>query len=129
VPDAPVFEYAVVRLVPRVEREEFINVGVVLFCKDRRFLGARILLDEARVAALWPGLDLGEVRQHLEAIPRVCAGEGGGPFAEMDQAERFRWLAAPRSTIIQTSPVHSGSTEDPEAELAHLVKVLVAPVS
>lgn len=125
-PDAPVFEYAVVRLVPRVEREEFINVGVVLFCKDRRYLGAKILLDEARARALWPDLDLDEVREHLEAIPRVCAGDAGGPLAAMDEAARFRWLAAPRSTVIQTSPVHSGATDDPEAELAHLLKVLVS---
>ena len=113
------FEAAVLRVVPRVEREEFINVGVVLFCKARRFLAARIALDRARLAALAPGLvDPDEVRQHLEHIRLVCEGDpSAGPIAELSQAERFHWLVAPRSTIIQISPVHSGLCDHPEQAL------------
>lgn len=125
-PAQPVFEYAVLRLVPRVEREEFVNVGIVLFCKERRFLAARTVVDEARTHAFAPELDIAEVQAHLEAIPRVCAGgNGAGPLGAMEQAERFRWLVAPRSTIIQASPVHSGTTDDPETELEHLLRTLV----
>lgn len=125
-PALHVFEYTIVRLVPRVEREEFINVGVILFCKERRFLDARIELDTARATAFAPGIDLDDVRSHLAVIPLVCqGGSGAGPVGELDQAERFRWLAAPRSTIIQTSPVHSGETDDPAAELGHLLTTMV----
>ena len=127
-PAPHVFEYAIIRLVPRVEREEFINVGVLLFCKESRFLEARIELDEQRARALAPGIDLDDVRSHLAIIPLVCeGGPGAGPVGEFDQAERFRWLAAPRSTVIQTSPVHSGETHDPAAELDHLLKTMVLP--
>lgn len=129
-PALQVFEYTVVRLVPRVEREEFINVGVILFCKERRFLEARIELDEARARTLAPGIDLDDIRSHLAVIPIVCeGGPGAGPVGNLDQAERFRWLAAPRSTMIQTSPVHSGETADPAAELDHLVRTMVLPPS
>lgn len=127
-PALHVFEYTIVRLVPRVEREEFLNVGVILFCKERRFLDARIELDETRARAFAPGIDLDDVRSHLAVIPLVCeGGAGAGPVGELDQPERFRWLAAPRSTIIQTSPVHSGETEDPAAELEHLLETMVLP--
>lgn len=125
-PALDVFEYTVLRLVPLVEREEFLNVGVVLFCKGRRFLEARVAVDEGRARAFAPTVDLEEVRRHLEAVTRVCAGGAeAGPLSDLDQAERFRWLAAPRSTIIQPSPVHSGETDDPARELDHLLRTMV----
>ncbi|HEV8633895.1 MAG TPA: DUF3037 domain-containing protein [Chloroflexota bacterium] len=121
-PAPAAFDYALVRIVPCVERGEFLNVGVILFCRTRRFLGARIELDEARVRALWPAADLDEIRAHLEAIPRVCAGgPGAGPIGRLPLHERFHWLVAPRSTVIQTSPVHSGLCLDPAATLEHLM--------
>ena len=120
------FQYAIVRVVPRVERGECMNVGVVFFCRERRYLAARIALDEARLAAFAPELDLGEVRAHLDALERIAAGEqGSGPVAELEQSERFHWLVAPSSTVIQTSPVHTGLCEDPESTLAGLVEKLV----
>ena len=121
------FQYAIVRVVPRVERGECMNVGVVFFCRPRRFLAARIALDEERLAAFAPGLDLAEVRAHLDAMTRIAAGEeGSGPVARLEQSERFHWLVAPSSTVIQTSPVHTGLSEDPEGTLAGLVEKLVA---
>ena len=122
-----VFQYAIVRVVPRVERGECLNVGIVLLCRPRRYLGARILLDEARLAALAPGLDPATLRPHLEAIERVAAGDPtAGPIARLGNAERFHWLVAPASTIIQPSEVHTGLCQDPAAELDHLVATLVA---
>jgi hypothetical protein len=121
------FQYAIVRVVPRVERGECMNVGVVFFCRQRKFLAARIALDEARLAAFAPELDLAEVRAHLDAMERIAAGDpGSGPVAQLEQSERFHWLVAPSSTVIQTSPVHTGLCEDPEATLAGLVDKLVA---
>jgi hypothetical protein len=121
-----VFQYAIVRVVPRVERGESLNVGIVLLCRTRRFLGARMALDEGRLAALAPDLDPATVRPHLDAIERVAVGDpSGGPIAAMGQAERFHWLVAPASTIIQPSAVHTGLCEDPAAELDHLVTTLV----
>jgi len=121
------FQYAIVRVVPRVERGECVNVGVVFFCRPRRYLAARIALDEARLAAFAPELDLAEVRAHLEAMERIAAGEeGSGPVARLDQSERFHWLVAPSSTVIQTSPVHTGLCEDPEATHVKLLEKLVA---
>jgi hypothetical protein len=120
------FQYAVVRVVPRVERGEFLNAGVVVFCRGRRYLAARIALDASRLAALAPGLDVAEVRAHLDAIARVAAGEeGAGAVARLEQSERFHWLVAPSSTMIQTSPVHTGLCDDPEAMLERLVASLV----
>ena len=120
------FQYAIVRIVPRVERGEYVNVGVVFFCRPKRFLAARIALDEARLAAFAPELDLAEVRAHLDAMERIAAGdEGSGPVAQLEQSERFHWLVAPSSTMIQTSPVHTGLCEDPEATLGDLVEKLV----
>ena len=120
------FQYAVVRVVPRVERGECMNVGVVFFCRPRRFLAARIALDEARLAAFAPALALEAGGAHLDAMERIAAGdEGAGPVARLDQSERFHWLVAPSSTVIQTSPVHTGLCEDPEATLAALVEKLV----
>ena len=127
-PDLCSFDYAILRVVPRVEREEFLNVGAILFCRERRFLAARIRLDAARLAALAPELDPGEVEAHLALIPRICAGgPEAGPFAELSQVERFRWLTAPHSTVIQSSPVHPGLCADPEAALDDIVRRTIGP--
>ena len=124
------YDYAIVRVVPRVERAEFINAGVILFCRTRRFLGARIALDAARLAALAPQVDIHELNRHLAIIPLVCAGGlGAGPIGLLPLAERFHWLVAPRSAMIQTSPVHSGLCDAPEAALDALLDALVRPVS
>lgn len=121
------FQYAVLRLVPRIERDEFVNVGVIVFCRTRRFLRARVALDPRRVEALAPDLDLDTVREHLEARVRVAAGDAdAGPIAALPQSERFHWLVAPSSTVIQTSPVHSGLCEDPQVLLDRLFEKLVA---
>jgi hypothetical protein len=120
------YDYAIVRLVPRVERGECLNVGVILFCRTRRYLAAAIDLDPARLAALAPQLDLAEIRRHLEVLPVICAGgAGAGPIGALSMAERFHWLVAPRSTIIQASPVHCGLCDDPVAALGHLLDTLV----
>ena len=120
------FQYAIVRVVPRVERGECVNAGVVLFCRARRFLAARIALDEARVRALAPDADLEAIRGHLDAFARVAAGDGAaGPIAALPASERFHWLVAPSSTVIQCSPVHTGLTADPEGELDRLTARLV----
>ncbi len=120
------FQYAVVRVVPRVERGECLNAGVILLCRPRRFLAARTVLHASKLAALAPDCDAEEVRSHLEAIERIAAGaEGSGPIGRLSQAERFHWLVAPSSTIIQPSEVHTGLTDDPGAELEHLLDELV----
>ena len=109
------YEYAIVRVVPRVERDEFINAGVIVFAKQQRLLEARVVVDDRRLQALWQGVDLELVRQHLHAIRRICAGDpGAGPIARMSQSERFHWLTTPRSTVIQTSPVRAGLSSDLE---------------
>jgi hypothetical protein len=127
VPAPTSFDYAVLRIVPRVDREEFINAGVVLFCLEHRFLGARVHVDEKRLRALWPDVDFDAVRRHLEAFPTVCQGlADAGPIAQLSQRERFHWLVAPRSTIIQVSPVHSGLCEAPELALEKLFRQLVS---
>jgi len=120
------FDYAVVRVVPRVERGEFVNAGVILFCSTRAFLDSRIELPRERLAALAPSLDLALVASHLEVIPLVCrGGREAGPIGELAQRARFHWLVAPRSTVIQMSPVHSGVHHDPEAALESLMEKLV----
>ncbi len=120
------YDYALVRLVPHVERGECINVGVILFCRTQRFLGALIHLDSERARALAPHLDLDFARQHLDRIPLVCAGgEQAGSIGLLSQPERFHWLVSPRSTIIQTSPVHSGLCDDPQRTLEELFKEMV----
>ena len=120
------FDYAVIRVVPRVERGEHINAGVILFCLEKDFLKARVEVNEPRLRALWPGIDMDLVRQHLEAIPRICAGDpDAGPIARLSLRERFRWLVAPRSTIIQASPAHTGRCEDPPALLERLMDTMV----
>ncbi|MEP7190062.1 MAG: DUF3037 domain-containing protein [Roseiflexaceae bacterium] len=123
------YDYALVRVVPRVERGEFVNVGVILFCRTRRFLGARIALDGGRLAALAPQLDITELSQHLATIPLVCAGgAGSGPIGALPLADRFHWLVAPRSAMIQTSPVHSGLCDVPETALEQLLESLVRSI-
>lgn len=113
------YDYAYIQVVPRVERCESINTGVILFCRTKRFLAAQIHLDEGRLQALAPYLSIDLVRTHLELIPRICAGEG--PIGQLDRAERFHWLVAPHSTVIQSSPVHSGLCQEPAAALAKLI--------
>jgi Protein of unknown function (DUF3037) len=125
VPPSP-FQYAIVRVVPDIERGECVNAGVVLFCRPRRFLAARVELDEARVGALAPDVDLEVVRGHLDALVRIAAGEpDAGAIAALPASERFHWLVAPSSTIIQCSDVHTGLSADPAAELEHLMSRLV----
>ena len=120
------YDYAIVRLVPCVERGEYINVGVILFCRTRRFLGALISVDVPRVTTLFPTIDIKIVQQHLDTIPLVCAGSAeAGIISQLSQSERFHWLVSPRSTVIQTSPVHSGLCSDPAAKLEHLLKTMV----
>jgi hypothetical protein len=120
------FSYAVYRLVPRVERGERINVGVVVFSRPLQYLEARTALDEARARALWPELDLESVRAHLAAIERIAAGaDDGGPIARLEPTARFHWLVSPSSTIIQPSQVHTGICGDPAAELEKLLGELV----
>lgn len=120
------YDYAIVRVVPRVEREEFINAGVILSCQALDFLGARIELDERRLLALDAKVDIDEVRANLASIPLICAGgAAAGAIGKLSTRERFHWLVAPRSTIIQTSPVHSGRCQDPQAALDHLVQTMV----
>ena len=125
-PEQNSFDYAIVRVVPRVEREEFVNAGVVLFCLEQRFLEARVHVDESRLKALWSEIDIDLVRQHLEAFPNICKGDdSAGPIARLSQRERFHWLVAPRSTMIQVSPVHSGLCENPEDAIDRLVRELL----
>jgi len=120
------YDYAVVRVVPRVEREEFANVGVIVSCESARLLVAGIELDEGRLLALDPTLDLDLLRRHLAAIPRICAGDAdAGPIAALPQRARFHWLTAKRSTIVQTSPVHRGQCAAPAAALGHLMARMV----
>ena len=120
------YDYALVRLVPHVERGECINAGVILFCRTKQFLGAMIHLDERRALALAPSIDLETVRQHLGRIPLICAGgEQAGTIGLLSQPERFHWLVSPRSTIIQTSPVHSGLCSDPQMTLEELFREMV----
>ena len=122
------FEYAVLRVVPGVERGEFINAGVVLYCQAERFLSARIHLDAARLTALDPDADLEAVRAHLEAVRSVCVGgPEAGSVGRLPLGERFGWLVAPRSTVVQPSPVHTGLTDDAEAELERLLSRMVLP--
>jgi Protein of unknown function (DUF3037) len=121
------FSYAILRIVPRVERGERVNAGVVLFCRQRDFLGVRVALDQKRLAALAPDLPQDEIREHLDALVRVAEGDpAAGPIAAMPASERFGWLVAPSSTMIQPSEVHTGVSEDPQATLDALFAELVS---
>lgn len=120
------FEYALLRVVPRVDRGEFINAGVVLYCQEERFLDARVHLDPARLRALDPRLDPEAVRAHLEVARRVCAGgPEAGAVGLLPPVQRFGWLVAPRSTVVQPSPVHTGLSGNPRDTLDHLLQTLV----
>ncbi|MFJ8636626.1 DUF3037 domain-containing protein [Streptomyces sp. NPDC093568] len=121
-----VFEYALLRVVPRVERGECINAGVLVYCRAQAYVGARTHLDEARLLALDPAADVAGIRAALGAVERVCGGsEAAGQAAGDDAGRRFRWLIAPRSTVVQPGPVHTGLTSDPAAETERLLEVLV----
>lgn len=128
-PTRSAFEYAVLRVVPRVERGECINVGVVLFCRGRRYLNARIEVDRVRISAFAPHLDVDEIVEQLALISPICeGGAAAGPIGLLPQAERFRWLVAPRSTIVQPSPVHCGICLEPQMALEQLLASMVSPV-
>ena len=125
-PTMHTYDYAVVRVVPRVERGEFVNVGVIVSCDATDSLAARIELDPARVLALDPGADIDAIRTALAAIDAVCAGSAGaGSLAGLSARERFHWLVAPRSAVIQTSPVHTGRTSEPATVINHLFETMV----
>ena len=120
------YDYALIRLVPSVERGECLNIGVILFCRTLDFLGVRIYLNAARSLALSPDLDLAAVQQQLDSILLICdGGPEAGPLGKMSQSERFHWLVSPRSTIVQISPTHEGVCDNPEATLEHLFKTMV----
>lgn len=118
------YDYAYLRVVPYGDHAEFLIAGVILFCRTRRFLEARLTLDEARLAALAPHIKLEQVREHLALVPQICAGKG--PIGELGQAESFHWLVAPHNTMIQCSPVHSGLCTDPKLALDQLAAGLTA---
>ena len=125
-PDHFTYDYAIVRVVPKVEREEFVNAGVIVSCAKLELLVARIELDEERLLALDPTVDLECVRKHLAAIPKICAGgDDAGPIGRLSQRERFHWLVAPRSTVIQVSPAHSGTARDVDAAVERLLERMV----
>jgi hypothetical protein len=120
------YDYAIIRVVPRVEREEFINAGVIVSCVAKDFLDARIELDEERLKALDPRVDIQSIREHLATIPAICkGGEQAGPIGQLPKRNRFQWLVAPRSTIIQTSATHTGWCKDPVEVLEHLLVTIV----
>jgi hypothetical protein len=126
--DLVTYDYAIVRVVPKVERAEFVNAGVIVSCPKLDLLLARIELDERRLIALDPTVDLELVQTHLAAIPTICVGgEPAGPIGRLSQRERFYWLVAPRSTIIQMSPTHTGSARDLEAVVERLLNTMVRP--
>ena len=121
------YRYAVLRVVPRVDRDEFINTGVILYSPERRYLKAQIRLNRDRVESLWPALDIETLERHLGAFLLICTGDqSAGPIAALSQRERFHWLTAPRSTVIQISPVRTGLADDLDAALQILCKDLVA---
>ena len=125
-PGKHLFEYAVIRIVPKVEREEFLNAGVILYCKDLRYLQARFNINEKRARAFCEKISIEEFQQHLDVFDAICKGEkDAGPIAQLDIASRFRWLTAKRSTIVQTSQVHPGLSDDPVATLQKLYEQLV----
>lgn len=120
------YDYAIVRVVPRVERGEMINVGIILSCPDSDFIAARIEADETRLLALDPSLDIATIRSHLATIPAICEGRpDAGPIAALPARQRFYWLVSPRSTVIQVSPVHTGRTADPMDALERLMDRMV----
>jgi Protein of unknown function (DUF3037) len=126
--DPCMYDYAIIRVVPKVEREEFVNVGVIVSCATQKFLEARVELDEQRLLALDSTIDMDMIRDHLGAIPIICAGGAqSGPIGQLSRRERFHWLVAPRSTMIQTSRVHTGYCQHLAAVLDHLLDTMVRP--
>ncbi len=120
------FDYAVIRVVPRVERDEFINAGVIVHSPSLDFLEARVELDEQRLSSWWPDVDVDEVREHLSVFPRIAAGDvTAGPIAQLPRSQRFHWLVAPRSTVLQISPVHAGMCESAQGMVERLLKRFV----
>jgi hypothetical protein len=127
-PDHYTYEYAIIRVVPRVEREEFINAGVIVLCAATKFIEARIELDERRLMAIDSTLDIESIRAHLASISAITnGGDQAGPIGRLTPSERFHWLVAPRSTVIQTSPVHTGRCKNPAAVLERLLDTMVRP--
>ncbi len=125
-PERHLFEYAVFRVVPRVEREEFINVGIILFCSKQKFLKAIMCPNEAKISVFAPGIEINFIRENLNAIVRICdGGKEAGPIGQLDDASRFRWLTATRSTVVQASKVHPGFCKDAEETLQKLIQQLV----
>jgi hypothetical protein len=130
VPAQHSYDYAVIRVVPRVERQEFVNAGVILWCREQDYIAARIELDEARLRALDASIDVEAVRRHLASFAIICAGGAdSGPIGKLPKRERFDWLVAPRSTIIQTSAVHSGRCTDAGSSMERLLATMVRPES
>jgi hypothetical protein len=130
VPADYAYDYAIIRVVPRVERGELVNVGVILSCPDAGFLEARVEIDESRLRALDSTLDMAGVRAHLATIPLICrGGVDAGPIGALPQRSRFHWIVSPRSTMIQTSPVHTGRTSDPAAMIERLLHTMVRPLA
>lgn len=125
-PDKELFEYAVIRVMPRVEREEFVNVGVILYCPSQDFLQTAFEINEGRLRAFASDLKIPEIEEHLRAFEQICAGgKKAGPIGKLPLGERFRWLTAPRSTVVQTSPVHTGLCSDARETLASLLRKLI----
>lgn len=123
------YDYAIVRIVPRAEREEFVNIGVIVSCPEKDFLAARIEIDEARLRAFDPTIDIDAVRRHANSVMIICEGGAeAGPIGKLTQRERFHWLVAPRSTIIQMSPSHAGRCDEPTKVLEHLLEKMVRTV-
>jgi len=126
VPSRSSFSYAVMRVVPDIEREEFLNAGLILFCRPRGYLLARTSLDSGTLGTLRPGSDVDAIREQLQLAERIAAGEvSAAPFATMSQSERFHWLTTPRSTLVQPGPLHAGMTDDPGGTFDHLYRLLV----
>ena len=125
-PSRSAFSYAVVRVVPDIEREEFLNAGLILFCRPQRYLAARTRLDRDALASLHAGSDLDAIGEQLAFVEALAAGTvAGAPFAAMSQSERFHWMTTPRSTVVQPGPLHAGTTDDPAATFEHLYEVMV----
>lgn len=124
--DKHLFEYAVIRIVPRPEREEFLNAGVVLYCADKKYLQMRYTINDQKLLAFYPEISIAELKAHLHAFEEVCCGKNAhSPISKLDNASRFRWLTATRSTMVQTSKVHPGLCDDPEETLVKLHEQLV----
>ena len=120
------YDYAVIRIVPKVDREEFINAGIILSCEEKEFLDAKIEIDEKKLKAIAPDFEIATAKTHLDAIYAICiGGKDAGTIGELSQRQRFHWLTSPKSTIIQTSPVHSGYCKEPAETLKHLFEEMV----